>query len=158
MSLHFGPVFVMTEKPRPMRACVRAKMTGPIHLRALWQSGCKKMAIRRQSIRIAQHNDVVVQIDMLDEANNPLDISGFESLTWIVSESVTGVILLKFSTQSGSLVLPSAFRAVATLTADQTGDLPARSLYHELRGVNSGGIAQTMLAGSFTVIDTRIAD
>ena len=116
------------------------------------------MAIRRQNIQIAQHNDVVVQIDMLDQASNPLDISGFQSLTWIVSESVKGVILLTFSTGTGSLVLPSAFRAVATLNANQTGGLPARRLYHELRGINSVGNAQTMLAGNFDVIDTRIAD
>lgn len=158
MSLYFGPVFVMTGELRPMRACVRAQRKGPINLRGFWQSGCSKMTIRRQNIEIARHNDVVVQIDMLDQSNNPLDISGFQNLTWIIAESVRGEVLMTFSTDSGSLVLPSAFRAIASLTASQTGNLPARRMYHALRGVNSSGDAQTMLLGTFNVIDTRIAD
>lgn len=116
------------------------------------------MAIRRQNIQIAQHNDVTVQIDMLDQASNPLDISGFQSLTWIVSESVRGVVLLTYTTADGTMILPSATRAVADMSAAQTGGLPSRGLYHELRGINSGGDAQTMVAGRFYVEDTRIAD
>ena len=116
------------------------------------------MAIRRQDIKIAQHNDVTVQIDMLDQVNNALDISGFQSLTWIIAESVRGVILLTYTTAGGTLILPSSTRAVADMSAAQTGGLPARTLYHELRGINSGGEAQTMIAGRFHVEDTRIAD
>ena len=158
MSLHLGPAFVMASHPRPARVCVRAWQSGPKMLRAYWQSGCRKMAIRKQDIKIAQHDDVTVQIDMLDQASNPLDISGFQSLTWIIAESVTGVVLLTYSTSDGSLILPSATRAVAPITAAQSGALPARRLYHEFRGINSGGDAQTMVAGAITVIDTRIAD
>ena len=158
MSLHFGPSFVLLSQPRPRRVCVRAQRSGPVTLRGYWQTGCTKMAIRRQNIQIAQHDDVTVQIDMLDQASNPLDISGFQSLTWIVAESVTGDILLTYSTSDGSLILPSATRAVAPITAAQSGALPVRTLYHELRGINSGGEAQTMVAGRFSVEDTRIAD
>ena len=158
MTLHFGPSFALLSQPRPRRVCVRAQRTGPVTLRAYWQTGCTKMAIRRQNIQIAQHDDVTVQIDMLDQASNPLDISGFQSLTWIVSESVRGVVLLTYATADGTLILPSSTRAVADMSAAQTGGLPARTLYHELRGINSGGEAQTMVAGRFYVEDTRIAD
>lgn len=159
MSLHFGPVLVLTGRPRPRRVCIKAQRRGPVIVRGLWQSECSKMAIRRQDIEIAQHDDVTIQIDMIDQSGNPLDVSAFMSLTWIVAESVRGVVLLqKTNTVGGGIILPSATRANIALTNLETGALPARQLYHELRGINSGGEYQTMLAGSFRVEDTRISD
>lgn len=116
------------------------------------------MDIRRQDARIAQHDDVLVQIDMLNQAGDPLDVSGFTSLTWIVAESVRGDILITKSTTAGGIALPSATRAVVDLSSAETGALPARRLYHELRGINSGNEQQTMLCGAFFVQDTRISD
>lgn len=158
MSLHFGPSFAMLSQPRTRRVCISAQMRGPVTLRGYWQTGCTKMAIRRQNIEIAQHGDVDVQIDMLDQAGNPLDISGFQSLTWIIADSVRGAILLTKTSGGGGIALPSATRGVVALTSAETGALPARRLYHELRGVNSGNEAQTMVAGYVYVEDTRIAD
>lgn len=115
-------------------------------------------AIKKQDIEIAQHNDVSVFIEMLNQNNNPLDVSGFTSIEWIVAESVTGVVLITKSLANGGLILPSAVLASAILSRSETGALPAKNLYHELRGINSGNEAQTMVAGKFKVIDTRIGD
>lgn len=158
MSLHFGPPLVLTGKPRPRRVCIKAQRKGPIKLLAHWQTGCSKMAIRRQDICIAQHDDVTIQIDMLNDDGNPLDVSGFQSLTWVIAESVRGTILVSRTTLDGGMSLPSATRGVVVLTNAVTGALPAKSLYHELRGINSGGEYQTMVAGKCRVQDTRISD
>jgi hypothetical protein len=158
MSLHFGPVLVLTGSPRPFKVCVKAQDKGSIMVNGYWQNGCSNPAVKMQDICIAQHNDVTIQIDMLDQEENPLDISGFTSFTWIVATRVDGAILLTKSTTSGGISLPSATRAVVSITNTETGALPARRLYHELRGINSGGEYQTMLAGSFWVQDTRISD
>lgn len=115
-------------------------------------------AIKRQDIQIAQHNDVSVFIEMMNQNNNPLDVSGFTAIEWIVAESVRGAVLITKSLANGALILPSAVLATAVLSRVETGALPARTLYHELRGINSGNEAQTMVAGKFTVIDTRIGD
>lgn len=158
MSIHFGPSMAMLTYPRRKKICVRAQTSGPVNLRAYWRSNCTMTAIKIQDIEIAQHNDVSVFIEMLNQNNNPLDVSGFTSIEWIVAESVRGVVLITKSLANGALILPSAILATAVLSRTETGALPAKTLYHELRGINSGNEAQTMVAGKFKVIDTRIGD
>lgn len=158
MSLHFGPAIALKGFPRPRKACVIAVLRGDITVTAKWSARCSKVAIRKQEIRIAQHDDVDVQINMLNSDGNPLDISGFTSLTWVIAENVRASVLIAKTTTNNSLILPSATMALASLTSGETGALPARRLYHELRGINSGGEQQTMLAGRFIVEDTRISD
>lgn len=158
MSLHFGPRVVLTGSPRPRKTCVSAMRRGDVTVNARWAARCSKVAIKKQNIQIAQHDDVDVQISMLDAVGNPLDISGFASLTWIVAENVKGDMLITKTTTNGSLLLPNATTAIASLTSAETGALQAGNLYHELRGINSGGEQQTMMAGSFAVEDTRISD
>ena len=158
MSIHFGPSMALIKYPRRKRLCIRAQTRGPLNLRAYWRSDCTMTAVKNQDVEIAQHNDVSVFIDMLNDSGDPLDVSGFISLEWVVAQSVRGSILISKTLASGDLVLPSAFLATASLSRAETGALPAKTLYHEFRGINSSNEAQTMVAGKFKVIDTRIGD
>lgn len=127
------------------------------------------MYIPKKDINISQHDDVSIFFDFLDPDGNPLDISGFQTITWIIADSVTGDILVTKSTSDSSIILPSAIRATTVVTKAETGQLPATNVfpkwrrgdkfyYHEVKGINSGGFQQTMLQGKVFVEDTRISD
>ena len=127
------------------------------------------MSTPRKDIAIFQHDDTGITFNMLDADEDPLDISGFTSLTWIIADSVTGTIYLTKTTTNGTLLTPNAFSATALITKAESGALPPTttfpetkrgdsSLYHEFNGVNSGGRQRTMLRGKLYVEDTRIAD
>lgn len=127
------------------------------------------MDIERKDITIVQHDDTGFFFFPLDSESNPLDISGFQSFTWVISDDVTGIVHLTKTTSDNTILKPSAFTLSISLSKSDTGGLPVttkfpeiknskNSLYHELKGLNSAGQQQTMLRGKVYVEDTRIND
>ena len=168
MSLHFGPVLVLAPSPRVCREKLLPKYQEELRLSPKWRCD-RDMPIERKDITIVQHDDMGFFFFPLDSNNNALDISGFQSFSWIIADSVTGVIYLNKSTAEGTILKPSAFSLSVVLPKVDTGSLPittvfpeirgkGKSLYHEMKGLNSSGQQQTMLRGKVYVEDTRISD
>jgi hypothetical protein len=168
--VNFGPNLTLQGFPLSYRISLFPKRQDPIEMSPQWRT-LRDMTIAREDIRISQHDDVSVFFDFLNSNNNPLDISGFQKITWIIAESVTGVVLITKTTDDNSFLRPSTYRGSVILTKSETGSLTpnkifpdvrldyhGKTLYHELKGINSGGQQQTMLRGSVIVEDTRISD
>jgi len=168
--VNFGPNLTLQGFPRSFKISLRPRDQGPISMRPQWRI-FRDMPIATENIRISQHDDVSVFFDFLDSNSNPLDVSGFQKITWIIAESVRGVVLISKTTDDNSLLRPSAYRGSVFLSKSETGSLTpnkiypdvrldyhGKTLYHELKGISSGGQQQTMLRGSVIVEDTRISD
>ena len=168
MSLHFGPPMVIVPFPRICRESLFPKYFDAERLFPKWRCD-KDMPIERKDITIVQHDDTGFLFFPLDPNNDTLDISGFQSFTWVISDSVTGVVYLTKTTSNDSIIKPSAFSLSVLLSKAETGGLPVTTkfpeikgqsghLYHEMKGLNSSGQQQTMLRGKVYVEDTRISD
>lgn len=164
---YLGPIFGLQAMPKNYRITLNPQKREDITFLPRWRDS-RTMAIPRKDITISQHDDVSIFFDFLDNVNNPLDISGFQLIVWIIADSVNGQILITKSTDNNTILFPASIRASTLLSKAETGSLPAtnlfpdkprgRHLYHELKGINSGGFQQTMLQGKVFVEDTRISD
>jgi hypothetical protein len=106
---------------------------------------------------LPQHDHRNFVADIVDETGAPVDITTAD-VTWILADSVAGTIRLTKSTAAATMIKSSATRVQWTITSAQSGALAARSYYHEMQITNSGGEKQTVMAGRFDLIDTRISD
>jgi hypothetical protein len=106
---------------------------------------------------LPQHDHRNFVADIVDETGAPVDITT-SAVTWIVSDNVTGTIRLSRSTGAGTIIKSSATRVQWSVTSSQSGALTPRVYYHEMQITNSAGEKQTVMAGRFDLIDTRISD
>lgn len=100
-------------------------------------------------------NDRRVLVPVVDQRGDPVDISGAEEITWIISKSAgSSPVVTKTLTGGGVMITNNStfkFDIVSDDTSGRTGHY-----YHEAQVVNSDGKIYTPIHGSIRILPTSI--
>ena len=117
--------------------------------------------IKRIELCIGQHDRKNYELQALDSAGLPEDLSGAQEITFVVATSVSGAILLTKTKTGGDITLGNGQGTndliQFTITSAESG-LMTGAAYCELQIINSLGYPSTAGAGPFRVVNTIIGD
>lgn len=111
------------------------------------------MAKIKQDFEIFQGSDRTIKIAVVNASNQPLNMTGYTPLTWVVTlanEKVTALI-----TKTPTIISIDGtndglqFALVPTDTATLKG-----KYYHEARVTDNSGLTEPVTAGTMTVLES----
>ena len=127
---------------------------------AIWRrSSGRRACAPDRGLCIAQHDDLLVLINVADETGAAVDLSGLQEADFSISQTVRAASAEVTRTLSGGGIrLASNSQVYFTLASADTGALAAGAHHYELRLTNAAGWKQTVLLGRCMVQDTFIGD
>ena len=127
-------------------------------LRGVWDLDCRSDGVATDDLNIAQHDQMSVRLEVVDNAGNPVSLFGVPEIAWTVARDLYNppLVTKRLSAGDGYIIADNIWDF--PLTSADTAFFLRSLLYHEAKIINSAGDQSTILRGKISVTDTRISD
>ena len=141
---------------RRLEYCLTFRRNNERTIRAKYRMECSPMSkVDTGRIDWPRKNDGKITINFVDNAGDPIDVSGSNEITFVLAQSVGGPAVFTKTMTSGAITLATNSQGFIIVTDTET-DIARKSYYYECRITNASAEFQTVAAGAFVIQDTFI--
>lgn len=100
-------------------------------------------------------NDRRVIVPVVDQANNPIDLSGAQEITWIIAKRPGGNPIVEKTLTGDDIMITNNTTFKFDINPSDTENKSGH-YYHEAQVLNSAGKVYTPLYGTINILPTSI--